>query len=703
VARLSVSSASGNDDVGDVTPSAAGPPTAIGTRGLEVTFSDEDMAACSLSADAEDPPVAYNDLIEGQVFEVTVAQAFTAPVATSSGDYDDPRDTTYIIEVSRGGSFGVVDPDDEPQIQVSTTNGIDSGVPVNVPAAATTVPVGTHGVEVEFSGAGLRLGDRYYIAVTAEAEGPMRTLVLGHNIQDDIPDGTPCDVTLFIRKDIQVEKNRTHAPPLTNWETSETEITLKSGIEAFDSSWTDNEVEQPLPVLSEDSQEYGAVFVEYRAWESTLCEVVNAIDDVALLNDEISGPLVPENPLKWGVFKALSNSNGTEVKFTAVCDPDKTEKWIDLLEILLGRDDVYGLVPLTRTRTVQDLYAAHVDAQSTPEEGLWRAAWFSLSGVPSISVVDETTSTDDEVVKATITDDPGTSGTQYTLLQVPEANGQFITNGVRAGDIVRALYTSDGFGGETFSEFVVDEVQNEDKIRLLAGPGAAVNVAAKMEIHRNLSATEEADEIARDAGAWNNRRVRAVWPDTIETSGTVQEGYHLAAALAGLTSGVVPHQGLTNLEIAGFTDVPRTTTKFNKPQLDAMAVAGTWIVTQDLRDGQIFSRHAVTTGDNENIVDREEMVVRNVDSISFRFKDHFKPFIGVTNVTPSNLPQLAVEADALIDVLKTELANTRLGGQLIDAEILELRPHTTLCDRVVMSLDTDIPFPLNNLEIHLVI
>jgi hypothetical protein len=53
----------------------------------------------------------------------------------------------------------------------------------------------------------------------------------------------------------------------------------------------------------------------------------------------------------------------------------------------------------------------------------------------------------------------------------------------------------------------------------------------------------------------------------------VQEGYHLCAALAGLRSGVLPHQPLTNLEIVGFSDVPRTTSKFNKPQLDAMAVA----------------------------------------------------------------------------------------------------------------------------------
>jgi len=386
-----------------------------------------------------------------------------------------------------------------------------------------------------------------------------------------------------------------------------------------------------------------------------------------------------------------------------VCDPDSDEEWADVLELLLGRDDVYGLVPLTRRRTVLDLFAAHVDSQSTPEEGLWRVAWFNLEGIPTKEIVSDASSTDGEVVLAVVEDDPDTSGTQYTIVRVPASNAEFEANEVRAGDVVRMLYTSDGFGNETFSEFVVDLVQNEDQLRLISGPSSAINVAAKIEIHRPLSSTEEAEEIALDAGAWNNRRIRAIWPDTIETSGTVQNGYFLTAALSGLSSGILPHQGMTNLEIAGFTDVPRTTTKFNKPQLDIMALAGTWIVTQDLQDGEIFSRHAITTDDFEDINKREEMITRNVDSISYRFKDHFAPFIGVSNVTPSLIELLGNEAKGLIEVLKTENFTQTLGGQLIDAAIIELRPHLTLKDRVVMVLDTEIPIAMNNLEVHLVV
>lgn len=707
-ATLRVLSASGNDDVAEVTPSAAGVATAIGTRGLTVTFDEADTAACSASA-SEDG-VSPDDLIAGQTWEVEVAQAFTAPTATSGGDYTGDLDTTYIIEVTRGGLYTDTN---KPQITVTTTNGVDIAAAKNVTAAATAVAVGTEGVTVSFDATGLRKGDRYYIEVTAEAEGPMRTLVLAHNIPSTVSIGDECDVTLFIRKPLlQLTENREGFAPLVNWTQSDTEICLQPNIMVFDESWTDGGVPEALPLKSEDSQEYGKVYIEYRGWLCDLGNTVEAISDVGELNDQISGALDPDNPLKWGVFKALSNSNGVDVKYTAVCDPDDDDAWAAVLELLLGRDDVYGLVPLTRRRTVLDLFAAHVAGQSTPEEGLWRVAWFNLEGVPEIplvhagsTVVGHTTATTDDglVAKATITDDPDTSGTQYTIVEDPNGNANFITNGVRAGDIVRTLYTSDGFGGVTYSEYVVDAVLTEDSLRLLTGPSAAINVASKIEVWRNLSATEEAAEIAVDAGSYNNRRIMAVWPDQIESSGTIQEGYHLCAALAGLASGVLPHQGLTNVEIAGFSDVARTIDKFNKPQLDTMAVAGVWIVTQDPVDGEIFTRHAVTTGDYEDASQREEMITRNVDSISYRFKDHFAPFIGVSNVTPSMLRLIALETGNLITVLRTERVTQRLGGQLIDGSILELRPHATLRDRLVMALDIEVPFPLNNLEIHLVI
>jgi len=704
-ARLRVTSASGTDDVAEVTPSASGAATAIGSRGLEVTFSDEDTAACSLSADNDS--VSDNDLIAGQEFTATVAQDFTATTATSGGTYELTDDTTYTVEVTKGGVFA-----DSPEISVSTTNGIDQSGPHTVTGTGADITIGTESVTIQFSASSaLNKGDRFYIEVTGVSEGPVRTLVLGQNLDENYLAGDEVGIELYIRKPLlEVPANRTGMAPLTNWEQSSTELTVKSGIVAYDAEWTDGSTELALDVYSASDLEYGKVYVEYRAWRQDLVAAIGSISDVANI-DDISGPLTPDNPLKWGVYKALSNSNGTPVLYTAVEDPEDADTWSAVFDVLLTRDDAYNLVPLTRNSTVLGLYQAHVNSASAASEGLWRVAWFNLEGIPEIPVVSagstvanhtEATTTDSDEALAVFEDDPQTSGTQYTIVRVPAGNANFITNGVKAGDIVRGIYVGDGFGGLSYSEFVVEEVQSESQLRVKTGPSAAQSVAAKIEVWRNLTANEEATEVGKVAGAYNDRRIRATWPDTIESSGTTQQGYHLNAALAGLASAVLPQQGLTNVQLSGFSSTNRTNNKFNKPQLDTMAVSGTWIV-QQAADGKIFTRHAVTTGDYEDTNVREEMIIRNVDSISYRFKDYFEPFIGVTNVTPTMRDIILGGMSKLIRTLKTERTTPQSGGQLIDATVDRFYVSELFKDRYVAYVSLEVPYALNSLQLHLIV
>lgn len=697
-ARLRVTSASGNDDiVADVTPAAFGSPTTIGTRGLTVTWDDQASVDCSLSADNN--MVSDIDFLPGQAWQVTCGQAFTAPAATSAGTYTGTEDTTYIIEVTKGGLYA-----DNPEITVTTDKGIDASGPTIVTAAATAVAAGTKGITVSFDETALNKGDRYFIVATAESEGAFQTIVLGNNLDETVQanGATEVDLTLYIKKDIEVSENRANTPGIVNWDQSTTEICLKSGVTALDSTWTDNGVPEALPVISESTQNFGTVYVTVRYWLQDLCNSVTSIHDISQLNGAISGALHPDNPLKWGVSKALANSNGTPVAFTSVCDPSVATQWLTVLDLIDGRDDTYGLVPLTRDSTVLNSYEAHVNSQSSPEFGRWRVLWINLAGISSKVITDATKSSDLEEILATLEDDPNTSGTQFTLLQVPAGNGDFVTNGVRAGDIVRYLFTTDGFGGTVFTEFVVDAVLNEDSLRLVApGHTAAVNVAQKLEVHRNLTSTEQATEIGTTLG-FSNRRVMAVWPDTVGAGGLTFAGYHLCAALAGLVSGVVPHQGLTNVTISGFDDITRTTDLFNRTQLNIMAGNGVWIVTQDLETGAVFNRHAVTTGDPDDLNKREEMITRNLDNISFFFLDRFSPYIGVSNVTDSLIAILRSELAAGIQELRGRNFTRTLGGQLIDGVIVEIRAHATLKDRVLARVNLTLPVALNNLELHIV-
>lgn len=703
-ATLRVISGSGRDDVLEVTPATWNTPFAIGTRGLTMTLVADNSAGCSASAD--DAEVSYHDLQAGQRWRIEVSDAFTKPVPTSGGTYDHTESTVYIVTVTKGGAWA-----DSPEITVTTSNGVDVSGPTVVSAAATPVAVGSYGTEIEFTGNGLRKGDKYYIEVTGVVEGPMRTIVMGHSFPASVAAGSDVDLTLFIKKsDLQIPRNQVDNPPNTNWETSATEISLIAGITAYDSTWTDDGDPLPLELWSEESKNYGIVYVEYRAWISTHVGIVGSIEDVGELDSTFAGALTPDNPLKYGVYSALLEAGGQAVLFTGVSDPDDVDAWVDVLDLLWRRRDVYNLVPLTRNNEVRQLYVAHVNAASGEDKARWRRCWFTLEGVPAIPLVAAgsdvpghtlATTEDGEVCLCTIQDDPDTSGSQFTILQCTSNNGNFVTNGVQPGDVVRAAYTTDGFGAELYSEFIVDAVLAEDLIRLAAGPDAPINMAARTEIWRTLAASAEAAEIARNAGAYGNKRVSAVWPDYIESGTTSIEGYFLCCAKAAQSSSIVPHQGLTRVALSGYTSVQRSTNKFNSEQMDVMAAAGVSIVTQDEQDGTIFNRHEVTTGDTDLIADREEMIVRNLDDISYGFQELYDPLIGRTNAVPDVQQRISDMGTDYLKSLELSFYTRDLGGQVVSGSIASVRRDAIAADKFVVNVDLTLPAPLNNIDVML--
>lgn len=700
-AKIRVRSASGNDDVAEVTPAAFGSATTIGSRGLTVTFTYTPGSACSIAAG--DDEVEPDALVVGQKWTVVVTQQYTKVEATSGGTYAGAKNDIYVVECTKGGVWA-----DLPEITVRTVKGLDFSGPTQVTDDGVFLSIGSQGVQIKFHGAtvssavpGLCKGDKWYITVTSAVAGPVRRLILRDDLPADMQSATDIDLRLFIKDDIQVSKNRIGFAPLTNYYTEATQIVVQEGMVAYHPEWTDSGVEQPLDVRG------GDVYVEYREWLSDLADEVNSISTTGDLG-LIKGQLHPDNPLKWGVYKALSNSNGTVVKYTAVANPDSLDSWAAVLDRVKGRDDMYNLVPLSFDTRVHNLYAAHVASESNEVANNWKSAFVGLKAKASKLVAGEGAliggvagNVVADPVLATLADNPNASNTQYTLLQVPAGNGHFVTNGVQAGDIVRYMYTVDGFGEESYEEFVVDSVISENSLLLYTGADAAVTVAARVEVYHNLNRNEVADEVAQQAGALSSRRVCGVWPDQVGEAGTLMPGYYLAAALAGLASGVVPQQPLTSVEVAGFDDYSRSYKFFNETQLNRMAEAGVWIVTED-RDGTPFTRHALTT-DNLDLNRREEAIRRNVDSLSYLFLRRLRPYIGRSNVTPQLVSVLSDEINALIKFIKANGATIAAGSQLIDGSIRVLRIHPLLKDRIEVVLDLTVPAPLNNIELHLVV
>lgn len=718
-ARLRVVSASGTDNATEVIPEDFDTPTPIGTRGLTVTFTDT-PGECSVSASEQ--AAEASQLVVGQTWTIVVTQEYFAICATEGGSYTGDNDDTYIIEVTRGGLWAAL-----PQVTVTTVRGLDASGPTIVTDKDVAIPVGSYGLTLTLEDCdgdettGLVLGDKFYITVASGTNGPVRTLIL----QDDIPEAIrvseDLDLRLFIPKTVEVTQPRLNAPPTKNYTIESTQVVLNAGATAYDATWTASGAALPMPIWSgrdadTDGPAYGRVYIEYREFLTALTRTVSFIDGPANL-DQIPGQLVPENPLKWGVYRALQNSNGSLVGYTAVADPASLDSWQDVLTAVDGRDDVYNLIPLTRDRAVLDLYQAQVSTESTAERGNWKAMFISLQAEPSRLVVGKSTttaqalrptSTDNDVVLATLADNPQATGTQYTLLTVPANNSGFVTYGVRAGDIVRYLYSIDAFGDPTYSEFIVDSVVSENSLKLLTGHTTAVPVAQKIEIHRLLTKNEIAAALVESAQSFASNRVVAVWPDVVGSGGITQEGYFLCAALGGLVSGVAPQQGLTNVEIAGFDDLAsRTKDYFSRSQLDTLAAGGVWIATED-RDGTPHTRHALTTS-TLDLNRSEEMIRRNLDSISYVYQKALQPLIGRANATPAILGPVEYIIDKRTELLSRVFVTT-LGGQLISAEIATdstgarlLRIHPLAADRVEIVLNIELPAPLNVVELHLVV
>lgn len=351
-ALFSVTSASGRDNQASVTPSAFAVATPIGTRGLTVTWSN-----------------IVNDFVVGQVWTITVAQAFVAPVATSAGTYTGLDTTTYIVEVTLGGPYTGPDP------QITCVNAIatDSSGPTTVPTTATNVPVGTQGVLIQFSGTALRKGDKYYINVTAAGQGAFRTIVLNDNLPTALQVAPDMELDLHIQKNIQVPRERVSTPPILNWTDDQSGVSLNSGVDAYDSTLTNAGVLYAVPVVSGPST---LVYISYRAWSS---QWVNLIGQVQVLNtgDILAavtvklGTVSPDNPLAYAVYKAVLNSNQQPVQFSSVQDPDILTNWSFAATVLVGLP-INSVTVLSHSIDVLNIFKQHVDAESLDIRGGWR-------------------------------------------------------------------------------------------------------------------------------------------------------------------------------------------------------------------------------------------------------------------------------------------------------------------------------------------
>jgi hypothetical protein len=630
--------------------------TKLGGGATQLT-SVTGFVADEVAADIDDPVADGDNEPDGG--------GYTQPLTSSAGTYTGTEDTVYIVRCTTGG-----DTDGTAKVTFSTSTNVDAGGPYAV-TDAVAVPLGSLGVTITFGGDELKEGDVWTINVTAATEGAVHELILANNVIEALW-ATNLETEIAIPDDIVVNKNRLgHAPEL-NWEGDATEITLKAGILATHARTGSLELDVIL----------GTGYVSYRALRTADANVVHDIDDVTDVADNFAGLDDPDCVLSYGCYRALSNAAGTTVKAIAVASDD-VDGYLAALGKLKEREDFYRIVPLTHDEASIDACIGVANQRSGALVGRWTTCMMALA---------LNTTKQLQTGMATI---DGTSN-----LVVHDDDGLFITNGVRPGDKVRALYTTDGFGNDSYSTFTVDAVLSEEEVRLLAGPASPVNTASTYEVWRDLNPTEQVVDWGTRTRARSNRRVTSVFPPNPGRVGTRVASYFLACSLAALRGASAPHQGLSNAEVLDWDDLKEASETFGE-LLDEVANYGGYIVTQ-APDGRVYIRKQLTT-DLTDTKRAEDSATVNLDSISYFFKGILAPSVGRTNVVQSNLDKMEADIIAGINEMKSSQFSVTLGGQVTDGSLVFLRPHATLLDRVVARMQLNLPIPLNNGTLDIIV
>lgn len=611
-----------------------------------------------------------------------------------------------------------------PQVRVYDTAGVDAGSYVVV-EDATPINLGNYGADLTFdknvnteggfvADGGLLMGDIYMVDATAANAGAVRTLVLA----DDLPSAiTPSStggvfalapnraaVNLFILQAVNtVSSEKVQSPPDYNWVAGTSDVVVYGGIAVQDSTWYENDGSQPfLPVETAD------MYLQYRALLSTYASTIQEITDVGDIAPRL-GTVTPENPLAQGVYNALINSGDRSVFYMAVPTNDLAGYTYVLDRASLTKD-VYGFAPLTTDRTILAAVEGHINDMSSEENKAWRYGFFGTTMPTEASVYDLLKNPGHEEYFATVTVNPSIAGS-YTIVKFFDAAGDpspytQVLHDVKVGDKVRIKFATDAWGNATYATYTVGALLTNTSLRLVSGPASALATQTKVEVWHDLSVTEMAAAVAAISTAFANRRIAHVFPSQLGAFGVIESAEFGAAAVAGLNSSVPPQQGLTNIELNGFDDLPMVYSTFSRSQLNTMAGAGTLIIMQDVAGGAIYIRHQVTTATSQGNLNTTELsITKNLDSISYYFADRLAPFIGRYNVTPDLLVVLAAQIEDGLRYLGSFTNVSLLGPQLLLAgtKLDRLEQHPTLRDHVVAVVSLQLPYPLNVLQLYLVV
>lgn len=658
----------------------------IGSRGIKVTFALGDASGFTV----------------GQKWTIDVAQRST---------YTREDSDTYTVQVTKSGGFGsaevivtslggdssgpfVLQEDVSPaRIGQSAAFKLGQGTPLvrMVDTARSTFSPDVAATFVE--------GDKWTIAITAEVIGGYNGLVLSKAIPASLLDSSSLDYSIFMSlSDVVIPEDAVLGG--TNYVFDSTTVTIDSGITVQSPDVFDLVAGSPVSV-NMPVQSGAKMYVTYSALDTSGTATLASVSSIDQI-EGILGRIDPRNPLAYGVFKAMQNSSDP-IFFVRVSSDDAVG-YEEALNLLDDVEDVYALCPLTQDPSILGAFKSHVVELSDACCNKWRMVFVNQELTTQSDVMVQRVNSLGDLVDftATITDDPDSADLNPPIFtKVTDSNADFITVGVTPGDVLLTDYVTSSSGElVATSSYEVDRVVSDEVLILKTGPNSPVTLAQKYQIVRPLSKDEQASNHAGVGASFGSRRVCLVWPDYLESEdGRLVPGYFACAALAGLVSALPPHQGLTNISLAGFTSASRSFDYFTNSQLDSMAEGGVFILTQTAIGSQVYVRHQLTT-DMSTLESSELSIVKTLDYISADLRDAVRPFVGQYNVVKNTLDIIETAIAARFGILRSRKL-PKIGAPIVSAAINFVRQNDEFKDQVDVDTDLSLPFPLNRIKLTL--
>ncbi|WP_394831723.1 hypothetical protein LVJ94_34940 [Pendulispora rubella] len=438
-------------------------------------------------------------------------------------------------------------------------------------------------------------------------------------------------------------------------------------------------------------------------------------DDTTTLENEL-GPISPENPLALALYLALLNAPGTQVTGLGVDAASRAEPYGTVEAFVRAAEfleayEVYATAPLTHNTTVGQVFRAHVDAMSEPEQKGERITLFnperplsrvdrlvasgtgdsaaapntfdtSVANLSSLLLAMGITAVGAVAVAAGIYLNVG-DGSRYAIVDVTGSRVTVKTAGFLPGENDDAFYAVTPLPGPLISHVFAVSVRGAPLVRLDGSPDKDAMALTYQQLAQGVL----------------DRRFWQVIPDkcAVTLQGVEQqiEGFYVAAAVAGMIAAQPPQQSFTNFPITGFTRVIGSNGYFSEKQLDIVAGGGNIVIVQDAAGAPLTARMALTT-DMTSVQTRTDSIVKAVDMMAKILRLGVRNFIGRFNISQGLLDSLSHVIQGLFDFAKAHEI-------ILDANLNNLIQDADEPDRLLLDTTLEVAYPFNYLRVTIAI